>query len=236
MKKIKVVYNIDTILTDENNQVISYSAGMFPTGMLYEINWLMSECTLEEYQSSYRDMSLRQIMKTRLDIADELKRVYPEAEISFYNPDSYYPMPVDEQGFSVIPQGFSISQYILADTKMVRVMFDYCASGIWDSDGSSVPLEWLPVSEATRELIDRFQRGLDTLPSHEKGTPEEERFADQCMGLGFLGACNIKKELPEWKVNFYNYGSYYDLPVDEYNDSEITWEVTKLNLLPKLVT
>ena len=86
----------------------------------------------------------------------------------------------------------------------------------------------VPCSQYTRDLISQFQSGLNSMriPYDDDFTPEEELESDNYMKIGLQAAISLKKDLPDWTILFYNYGSYFDLPLDDDNNSEITSDLS----------
>lgn len=241
MQTIKVVYEREHILLDENNQAIDLnSLPHIVKDNFYQIFSFGSPDDFSYYQEIYdsyfsdnypysQEESINSFNQWILITACELKTLLPETKILFKNTNQYYQLPVDENFFSEIPLNFDISTIVLlTGQKKLRVMFDYEATGVWDSQGCSIPVEWVPCSQSTRNLISQFQLGLNRMriPYDDDFTPEEELESDNYMKIGLQAAISLKKDLPDWTILFYNYGSYFDLPLDDDNNSEITSDLS----------
>lgn len=246
MQTIKVVYERDHILLNEDNQVVDLnSLPQIVKDNFYKLFSFGSPDDFSHYQEIYdsyysdeypysEEQSIKSLNEWILTTAVELKTLLPETKILFKNTHQYYQLPVDENSFSEVPLNFDISSVILfTGEKKLRVMFDYEATGVWDSQGCSIPVEWVPCSQYTRDLISQFQSGLNSMriPYDDDFTPEEELESHNYMKIGIQAALALKKDLPEWNIIFYNYGSYFDLPVDEYHNSEIKLDLNIEQLL-----
>lgn len=244
MNTIKVVYERDKVLIDENNEIITYQ--MLPEQVRSIFHLGMNGLDMDYYQEVHDsyfakfDAELMNSLKGspfyqdseeafhefRLEAATQLKALLPNIKILFKNSQAYYDFPVDSDGFSEIPAGFDISSVILfKGEKKLKIMFDYEATGVWDFEGKCIPVEWVPCSQMTRDLISQFQRGLNSMRINYDNdyTYEENQESEQYILIGLKSAIALKKELPDWQINFYNYGCYFDLPFNPYNNcSEIT--------------
>lgn len=234
MKTIKVVFERDYILIDENNQPMPFSTlSKSIQDLVYSFFYIGTINHEDYYQQIYDSYSpsnsedLSFFQKTfhqwRLTTACDLKSLLPEYTILFKN-ESFYNLFVDEEGFSEIPNDFDISTVILfPHEKTLKIMFDYEATGVWDSEQQSIPVSWLPVSQSTRDLISQFQNSLNDMriPYDDEFTEEEQKEYESYMKIGMQAAIELKKELPQWTILFHNYDMFFDLPVDEYNYSEI---------------
>lgn len=259
MKIIKVVYERDRVLLDENNEIITYQ--MLPEQVKSILHLGMNGLDMEYYQeihdsyfakldtelmnslkgTSFYQNSDKTFHEFRLEAASQLKKLMPEIQVLFDNSKAYYDFPVDSQGFSEIPTDFDISSVILfTGEKKLKIMFDYEATGIWDFEGKCIPLEWVPCSQTTRDLITQFQHGLNCMRINYDNdyTDEENQESEDYMFMGLQAAIALKKELPDWQINFYNYGCYFDLPFNPYNNcseitSDLVLEKVKRNYLLK---
>lgn len=249
MNTIKVVYNRDKVLLDENNEIITYQ--MLPSSVTRLFNEGMNGYDMEYYQEVYDSYFIKKLAEEtyfygdpeityqefRFVTACYLKAELPETKILFKN-NNYYDFPIDNQGFSEIPKDFDISSMILSKGKKeLKVMFDYESTGMWDYEGKSIPIDWIPVSQATRNLITQFQKGLNSMRIDYDNdyTKEENEEADSYMLIGLKGAIALKNELPEWNIYFYNYGQYFDLPImDKGHDYSNCSEITKYLIAKKI--
>lgn len=242
MQTIKVVYTREAILLDENNHIITYDMlpenvkKLFTEGMNgHEMDFYLavydSYFPIEDDDSditidtSFHENPEKVYLEHCLVTACRLKELLPLTKILFRNDNGYYNLPVDNKGFSEIPEDFDISSVILfSGKKRLKVMFDHEATGVWDYEGKSIPLEFVPVSDTTRNLIIRFQKGLNNMdiPYNRDYTFEEEKQFAEHMVTGLVAAMALKAELPDWQILLYNYNCYFALPLNPYNNcSEI---------------
>jgi hypothetical protein len=226
MATYKVIFGLDRVIEDENGCIIKSEDLILPEKHKYfGSQHYLNE--LENYRDNYQDIiasrELEEIMLDRLQCAVDLKEIYPQSTVVFYNQENFFPLAVDENGFSTIYENFKIADYALSQHKELRIMFDYGTNGLWDHRGANIPYDWIPASHTVRDLLTAFAKGLDSMriPDDVDFTSDEEKEADEYMDLGMQAAILLKNELPDWKITFHNYGQYYLLPLDEYNDSEI---------------
>ena len=226
MESLYFIYNQENIAVNESGEEISIGEFNFSADNVWVATYSLMTEDKKEYLSILTDFSFNDLMEQRLSTAYEFKRVFPQYSVYFFNEDHYYQLPVNEQGYSEITPNFDIAQHILLKgEKHLRVMFDWEATGLWDYRGRCIPLEWVPISENTRQLVAEFQKGLNKqrIIMDDSDAPlseeEEEEIAlyDQ---LALNAAYAIKKELPDWTIEIYNKG-LYELPYNEYGDIEI---------------
>lgn len=223
MRDIFFIYNEDFLIVDDNYNSIDKERMV----ELLEDNWFMDYALLNENKKDYLTIlnrfSFDKVMQHRLAVAYEFKKLLPQMNVYFYNEENYYDIDVNEEGFSLIENGFDISKHILNEDKYLRIMFDWESTGVWN-DGACIPLEWVPVSESTKNLVKEFQNGLNKqriiMDEDDVLTDDEEKEIDYYSQLGLDAAIAIKKELPDWKIEIYNDGQY-DLPFDMWGNSEI---------------
>lgn len=100
--------------------------------------------------------------------------------------------------------------------KFVCVFPDYIASGLWAYSKVSMPLEDLPISEELKEEINLMNIAYDQEETW-KNIPERHDYDVWSYNL----ALKIKKELPDWEVEFLNNGNILglDLPVNNRRSS-----------------
>lgn len=230
--EINVVYEANKILTDENGKALTEEQLQSITECSALIcNSLINE-SLEDYQQHLKDSPFEELMLHKLLLAYRFKQKFPDKKVTFSNTNDFYNLTTDSMGLAVINESFKLSEHAFKGfSKEIKVMFDYCATGLWGDQGS-LDLDMVAMSETTKELITKFQRGLDSMriPYDDDFTQEEEEEADSYMDLGLQGAIALKKDLPDWKIVFYNYGSYYDLPILEWDCSEITVDMKFENI------
>ena len=223
MKTLLFIYNENYLVVDSFYKSLNKEDLNIENNSLLDMA-LLNE-TKEDYLTIFKRFSVNELMQHRLMCAWEFKKSFPQHEIYFYNENNYYDLETNEEGFSLIPNDFDISQHILVKgDRVLRVMFDWAATGVWNND-ACIPLEWVPVSEKTKKLIDEFQSGLNkqriVMDEDDVLTDEEEKEAEYYLQLALDAAIAIKKELPHWKIEIYNDGQY-DLPFNEWGNSEIT--------------
>lgn len=227
MKEINIVYSKDNILIDENGNSITAKV----LESIKECSALISHSlvneSLEDYRQHLEDLPFEQLMFHKLVLAYRFKQNFPDKKVTFSNTNNFYNLPTDSMGLAEVDNNFVLSDYAFTGfSKEIKVMFDYCSTGLWSDQGS---LDWdmVAMSDATKDLIKKFQYGLDSMriPYEDDFSEEEERESDSYMDSGLKGAIALKKELPDWKIMFYNYGSYYDLPIVEWDCSEITLDM-----------
>lgn len=103
----------------------------------------------------------------------------------------------------------------------VRVMCDYCADGVWTIDGKSMSFNELSISDTLKRRLDAWQAVYDTQDSmDENDNPEND---ESFMAEGLSIACEMKRQLPEWQIDFYNH--YYFFADKPQINIEITPEV-----------
>lgn len=236
MKTIKVVFERDYILIDENNQPMHFNT--LPKSIqdllyrFFPIDYIGKADHEGYYQLIYDNYlydnneyiisSQTTFNQWRIITACKLKSIFPEYTILFKN-ENFYNLPLDEEGFSEIPKNFDISTVILfPHEKILKIMFDHEATGVLDYNQGSIP-----VSQSTRDLISQFQNGLNSIPIDydepydAEFSEDEEKEYESYMKIGMQAAIELKKELPQWTILFHNDSGYFDLPGAEYNFSEI---------------
>lgn len=242
MQTIKVVYTRESVLLDENNQTITYD--MLPEHTRKIFNQGMNGHEMDFYQVIYdsyfppddddSDLTLntsfnenpeKVYLEYCLVTASSLKKCLPNTTILFRNDNNYYHLPLDIEGFSEIPENFDISSVVLfPEKKRLKIMFDHESTGLWNYEGKSIPLEYVPVSDTTRNLITSFQQGLNSMeiPYDRDYTWDEEKQYAGHMVTGLIAAMALKTELPDWQILLYNADCYFALPLNPYNNcSEI---------------
>lgn len=111
---------------------------------------------------------------------------------------------------------------ILVETKWVRIMPDWCSSGIWDKNGGNCDESELPV---TQELIDRitaWQKRFDSQEVYLPPTIESEQEAEDIQIENLLIAIEVAKQLPDWTVVINNSDNYFLLETDQYRNAIVT--------------
>lgn len=103
-------------------------------------------------------------------------------------------------------------------SKYVRVMCDYYADGIWDSNGAACDVSELPVTQDVQDRVLAWQVNYD---QNDWYTEPTEDWTKAHMEEGHKIALEIKRQLPDWTVKLYNEG-YMNLPTDDRGNIEIT--------------
>ncbi|HET8688534.1 MAG TPA: hypothetical protein VFM18_18125 [Methanosarcina sp.] len=89
--------------------------------------------------------------------------------------------------------------------KFVKLMSDYSSSGLWHSDGVMMEASDLPVSKDLQEQIAEWVREYDLYNTSYRGEVSEDQFNlgwHSAQGIDI--AKNIKRELPDWTVFYFN--------------------------------
>lgn len=105
------------------------------------------------------------------------------------------------------------------DDKYVKIMADYCSDAIWAKDGCGELLDELPISEGLKGLLARWQRKYDLecddyLPKSERRTPEFDKKEFSLEGLKI--AMDVKKELSDWTVVYFDEWRSHNSPALDY--------------------
>lgn len=224
MNTIKVVFERDRVLLDENNEVITYqmlpenTQRLFHSGMNgYNMDYY-NEIFDSYYDHSYYESGAegdKMFQEWCLISANDLKKQLPETTVLFRNTNKYYDLPTNEESFSEIQNHFDISTVILnKERKYLKVMFDWEATGVW-GDYGDIELDWIPVRQETRNLIAKFQKGMDSMDIDYDSTytqaQKEQKAAYILMSL--QAAIELKEQLPDWTIFIDNGTQYFDLPL-----------------------
>lgn len=94
----------------------------------------------------------------------------------------------------------------LSDKKWVRIMADYSAAGVWSKDGSAADIHELPVRDSLRRDILAWQKIYES---------SNGRVTQEWATLGWLIAKEVKQELPDWTVVYFDEAK---MPVDLISD------------------
>lgn len=87
------------------------------------------------------------------------------------------------------------------DENMVQVYPDALANGIWDSEGRNMDYERLPVSQ---EIINDLKEMSALYDKHDQSHFEVTQKLYDFNLMSKRIAKKIKKELPDWKVYFFD--------------------------------
>lgn len=89
--------------------------------------------------------------------------------------------------------------------KYVKLMADYCSSGVWEIDGIMMDIDALPISERLRVAIRKW---VDYYETNDDYLAEDDRTSDFDVDFfgeeGYKIAKLIKAELPDWTVMYYD--------------------------------
>ncbi len=97
--------------------------------------------------------------------------------------------------------------------RWVRVMADYAADGVWDSEGYAHTPDDLPLSDGLRADIRAWAAWYDR--DCEDGMPDPKPFPlDDFAAQGLALARRVKAALPDWTVIYH----------DEEKAARVRWE------------
>jgi len=99
------------------------------------------------------------------------------------------------------------------EDKWVRIMADYCAHGVWCSDGAASHPDELPISPGLREMLCAWNSWYD----HECDDYGDGGFPTlaQFVEVGALLARLVKQQLPGWTVIYFDEGRAQSQPPAE---------------------
>lgn len=107
------------------------------------------------------------------------------------------------------------------DDKYVCIMCDYGADGVWNKNGDEEARDWLPVTQDIKSRLQRWQEVYDSC--QEFNAVNDITFMQEGLSI----AIEIKKQLPDWTVEFFNLG-FFNLTEDEKTRNiKITDEMVK---------
>lgn len=118
-------------------------------------------------------------------------------------------------------------QISLVEDKWVRILPDYCSTGIWAKDGSNCSYDELPVSDYLKDKIRQWIKDYDLYADDWKNKQfqtwqHNKKFHND---WGLVIAKEVKRQLPDWTVIFFDtiaaenkpdYRYYYDRESFEY--------------------
>lgn len=97
--------------------------------------------------------------------------------------------------------------------RWVRIMADYCAEGVWDSEGYAHTPDDLPLSDGLRADIRVWAAWYDR--DCEDGMPDPKPFPlGDFAAQGLILAQRVKGELPDWTVIYH----------DEEKAAKLRWD------------
>ena len=89
------------------------------------------------------------------------------------------------------------------ETKWIRVMADFCSDGLWEKNGCAVSSDDLPINEDLKVRLEQwciwYEKQRTDVSLKEQGF-DIEGFAKEGLEI----AKEIKKELPEWTVVYFD--------------------------------
>lgn len=101
----------------------------------------------------------------------------------------------------------------------VRIMCDFTANGVWNRAGACVSLEDLPVDEALRDRIRRWQAVYDDHDDHDGPDLDVAPFSAE--GLAIAQA--VKRRLPDWTVVYHDEAKFRAYLNAERHSLEPRW-------------
>lgn len=85
----------------------------------------------------------------------------------------------------------------------VRIMADYGANGVWDSDGYACTVDELPLTEELKTAIRAWADWYDR--DCEYGLPNPRPFPlAEFASQGLVLAQRVKSELPHWTIIYFD--------------------------------
>lgn len=94
----------------------------------------------------------------------------------------------------------------MSSEKYLRVMADYCSTGLWDKSGCNVDPEDYPLSEATKKLLDEWQQlyeeNDDWKEPEQRKTPPFDIPSFAKQGLEVAKA--VKRDLPDYTIVYFD--------------------------------
>jgi len=96
--------------------------------------------------------------------------------------------------------------------KYVRLMADYCSSGVWDENGTNIDINDLPIHYWLKSMITEWQAEYDRV-SLEEDLFDVQLFAKNGYALAF----KLKQNLPDWTVMYFDESkAFQNLPRSEF--------------------
>jgi hypothetical protein len=89
------------------------------------------------------------------------------------------------------------------EDKWVRIMADWSADGVWDSEGCGCSADSLPISDNLRQRLRDWQAMYDATEG-DPGLPQWPNGPDKFAHVGLAIAKAVKRELPDWTVIFHD--------------------------------
>ena len=83
-------------------------------------------------------------------------------------------------------------------SKYVRLMADYCSSGVWDENGTNIDIDDLPAHFWLKQMISAWQAIYDVHSLNEDF--DVKTFSEQ----GYALAVKLKQSLPDWTVEYFD--------------------------------
>jgi len=88
--------------------------------------------------------------------------------------------------------------------RTVRVMADYCSSGLWDADGVSMSLDDVPMSAGLKSRLTDWCAAYDTMVDDAMSKESVMDWVEDFSKQGLLIAKALKAEQPSWKVMYFD--------------------------------
>lgn len=89
--------------------------------------------------------------------------------------------------------------------KYVKLMADYCSSGVWDENGTNVDIDTIPMHYWLKSLIEQWQAWYD-----REGMEEDKFDVKAFTKQGFALAMKLKQNLPDWEVWYFSEEEAWD--------------------------
>ena len=88
--------------------------------------------------------------------------------------------------------------------KYLKLMADYCSSGLWDECGSNLEMDDLPIHFWLKRMINDWQAEYDCLAfSTDESVPFGPNFDIESFSKrGYALAVKLKQNLPDWEIEY----------------------------------
>ena len=99
-------------------------------------------------------------------------------------------------------------------SKYVRLMADFCSSGVWDENGTNLDIDSLPIHFWLKSMIGEWQAQYDReVDPSSMDDFDVKTFAKH----GYALAVKLKQNLPDWTVMYFDESkAYSNLPRSEF--------------------
>lgn len=90
--------------------------------------------------------------------------------------------------------------------KYIKLMAEYCSSGLWDENGFCLDIDSLPIHFWLKRMIGDWQAEYDRLSfSTVEGIPYGANFDIESFSKrGYALAIKLKQNLPDWEIEYYD--------------------------------